>query len=310
MAFKMRADGKSYREIIKATDGRLYTAINSWPSFFANRSYLGIGKCGDEEFPDHHEPLIDMATFEAVQAYHRLHPRAGLSHPRRIAFPSLLSGLAYCARCGASMIYHKSSHKHWPFYICSKRDRTRYMRECDGQRVNARKVDTLVFDTVLKQILTPSYFEDLLEETRQALADTGAIDREIEQKNESLRLATQAMNNLLQLVETFGPGAAMDKYKMREAEITRVKYEIQELKARRQALDVEVTPEALTLALEAWREEITQERASGNVAALRELLSRFVSKIELDYGKVKIWYTFPMTDLIPSNDPALRGGTK
>lgn len=310
LAFKMRAAGKSYREIIKATGGKLYKAVNSWPTFFSNRSYLGIGKCGDDEFPDHHPALIDLETFEAVQAFQRLHPRSGLSHPRRIAHPSLLSGLAFCSKCGAAMVYHAARHKDWPFYVCGKRDRNKASRDCDTRRINARLVDSTVFDLVLSRILTPEYFAALLDDTRRNLADTESIDRAITEKREDIRQARQAMSNLLELVETFGPGAAQERYQRREAEIARLKFEIQELEARRESLNVEVTPEALALVLATWRAELTQAKETGDLSNLRALLARFIDRIELDYTTLKIWYTFPIDSLFPSGNDALRGGTR
>jgi DNA invertase Pin-like site-specific DNA recombinase len=42
LAFELRAAGKSYAEITKATKGKLYTAAGSWVTFFKNKSYLGI----------------------------------------------------------------------------------------------------------------------------------------------------------------------------------------------------------------------------------------------------------------------------
>lgn len=305
LAFKMRADGKSYREITHATKGKLYKVVNSWPTFFKNRSYLGIGKCGDEEFQDHHEPLVDSKTFDAVQAWYRLHPREGLNNPKRIAYPSLLSGLAYCAKCGAAMVFHtarKKGRAAWPFYICSKRDRQRAARECDTRRVNARQVDAKIFDTILSRIITPAYFEELIAETRLSLSDVTSIDRAIAKKRKEMKSANQAMHNLLDLIETFGQGgAAQDRYNQREAEVKRLKYELQELESKRQSLDFEITPDALALAINEWRAELTEAHTAGNVATLRALLSRFIARIELDYTTAQIFYTFPIDSFLPAS---------
>ena len=51
LAWQLRAQGKSYGEIQEATHGLLYNSKSGWPSFFANKTYLGIGKCGDLEIP-------------------------------------------------------------------------------------------------------------------------------------------------------------------------------------------------------------------------------------------------------------------
>ncbi len=67
IAWQLRAQGKSYQEITQATHSKLYTAANSWHSFFRNKAYLGVGKSGELEVEDHHEPLITWDLWEAVQ---------------------------------------------------------------------------------------------------------------------------------------------------------------------------------------------------------------------------------------------------
>ncbi|HEY9152489.1 MAG TPA: recombinase family protein, partial [Anaerolineales bacterium] len=59
VAFKMRAQSRSLNEIMKAPCGILYKTKSGWLSFFTNKSYLGIGKCGDLEVPNHHPALVD-----------------------------------------------------------------------------------------------------------------------------------------------------------------------------------------------------------------------------------------------------------
>lgn len=317
LAFQLRAEGKSYSEITKATGG-LYRSVNSWLCVFRNRSYLGVGKCGDEEFPTlddgspHHPALVDPQTFEAVQALYKLRPRAGLDHPRRIAYPTLLSGLAYCLECGGAMVFHRGSGtKDWPCYICARRDRTKGARECNSRRIGARNVDRVILDYVLETILTPAFVEELLEEARLKLADTESVSRTIEAKREDLRMANQSMQNLLYLVEKFGAGAAEDRYQKRAAEITRLKFEIGELENQQRALDVEVTPEALALVLDEWRTQIAQTRDAGDLAALRALIARFVPRVGMSYDIIRLHLAFSVDNFTqaPSDNITPRGGT-
>jgi len=60
MAWRMRAEGASYKQIQDATGGNLYKSINCWHDFFRNRSYLGIARFGDVDFPDHHPAAITL----------------------------------------------------------------------------------------------------------------------------------------------------------------------------------------------------------------------------------------------------------
>lgn len=62
LAWTLRAQGQSFGDVQEATHGLLYSSKSCWPSFFANKTYLGIGKCGDLEIPDHHPALADQAN--------------------------------------------------------------------------------------------------------------------------------------------------------------------------------------------------------------------------------------------------------
>jgi DNA invertase Pin-like site-specific DNA recombinase len=128
MAWQLRAQGKSYQEITVATHGKLYTGANSWYSFFRNKAYLGIGKSGDLEVPDHHESLTTWDLWEAVQKLHDGHPLRGkkghMHHPRRVGNPLILSGFTYCIECGAMMTHNPGYKKQpWAHYICGRKDR-------------------------------------------------------------------------------------------------------------------------------------------------------------------------------------------
>ena len=128
LAWKMRAAGRSYSEITKATKGKLYKTKNSWPTFFKNKTYLGIGKCGDLEIPNHHEAAVTQETWDAVQAQKKASPWYGKTghpnHPRRKGNPSLLSGMSFCLHCGSAIVHHNGHKKHnWPYYVCGTTDR-------------------------------------------------------------------------------------------------------------------------------------------------------------------------------------------
>jgi predicted transcriptional regulator len=270
---------------------------------------LGIGKCGDKEFPDHHEAAIDQATWDAVQRVQKSHPRAGLRHPMRVAFPSMLSGLARCRTCGAAMVYHAQASRNWPYYICGKRDRQKTSKSCDGKRVNARKVNTIILDTVLNQVLTPEYFDALLAEIKSQMTDSASLEAEITEKRADLRTVERAIQNLLELAESFGSETVLTRLKQKESERLQLAAQITELEARRDMLQIEIAPEALALVLDTWRKQIITANESGDIAAVRSLLSRFVEKVELSYTTAKVFYTYPIDSLNRSRSASLLGGT-
>jgi DNA invertase Pin-like site-specific DNA recombinase len=314
LAWKMRAEGKSYTEITKATDEKIYKSRNCWPTFFCNKTYLGIGKCGDLEIPDHHEAAISLETWEAVQHVKEANTWYGKTghpfHPRRKALPSLLSGMAVCIHCGTAIIHHKGDiGRNWPYYICGKIDRQRAEKVCEGRRINAKKVDQVVMQTVINRILTPVYFEELMEETRSLMENTGSIDKDISQKQKDLREKENAIKNLLDLAESFGSGAAVERLRQRESERAIIISEIKQLESKKAASQLVITPEAIQLVLKTWHGEIAQAQLLGDVKSLKDVLSKFVAKIELGYKCANILYTYPLENNLPFISYPL-GGTR
>jgi len=297
LAWQMRADGSTYGDIQKATYGKIYRVVNSWPTFFRNKTYLGIQKFGDLEITDHHEPAITWQVWEAVQKLKGVYP-SGLNHPRRNAFPSLLSGLAICMDCGAAMVHHKSATSDdWPYYICNIKERQKSVeKSCHSRRVNARRADKVILETVVNRILTPAFLEELIEETRQQMSDTSSLDMKITQEQTALIGLERGIQRLLDLVEIGDMviGDATARLKQRQAERAQMQSEIKLLKTQRDAAKLEIAPDAVALILDKWCRQFSDVRAMGDMQTLRALLARFVVKVELGYTQGRIWYTYPV----------------
>ena len=302
IAWQLRAAGKSYQEITKATNGKLYTGPNSWHTFFKNKSYLGYGRSGDLEIPDHHEPLINFELWEAVQRQRESHPLYGkkgsLNHPRRVGNPRILSGFTYCLECGSMMTHSTGNKKHpWNHYICGNKDR-HGATACKSRRVSAINAETQIITTVLNQILTPEYLLEVIEETKKKLDSTPEIERQITAEKRRLVDLDIAIQRTLNTIEKTGSQAAQDRLKQREAEKTQTKYEIERLSLQLATAQTEITPEAMEIILAAWREQFNQLEELGNVRELKSWLMQFISRIELGYNRARIFYNYPMKDLV------------
>lgn len=314
IAWQLRAQGKSYQEITNATQEKLYTSPNSWVSFFRNKAYLGIGKSGDTEFPDHHEPLITHELFEAVQSRRQAHPRYGrkgeLNHPRRVGNPTILSGFTHCIECGAMMI-HTPGHKNrsWRSYVCGTKDR-QGVAACSSRRVGAVDAEKVIMDNVLSKVLTHEYLWDVIVETKKQLDSTAEIERQIKAENRRLEDLDIAIQRNLNTIEKTGSQAAQDRLAQREAEQAQAKHEIERLKLQLATAQTEITPGAIEIILIAWRDQLDHLQQAGSVRDIKAWLMQFVSRIDLGYNTAKIFYTYPMTDLVNSrNAVLLRGGT-
>lgn len=297
LAFEMRAEGKSLTEIMEATQGKLYKNKNCFATFFANKSYLGLGRCGELEIENHHPALVTRETWDTVrrvQTAARKNYQGNLLHRSRVNNPSLLSGLAVCIHCGTPVIRDSTGKTRYKAYLCGKkRNRSNY-RVCEGRQINMIKADQAVIDTVLTRILTPEFVTELLDELRAQISDTTQIERQEQEKLQSLATCERAIDRLLSAIEETDSPAAKERLKERENERARLKFEITAIQARREAARLTISPEALQLVLEVWAGQIEAARRSEDIRNLQSLLRRFVTKIELGYNLAKIWYTYPV----------------
>lgn len=177
-AFRMRAAGKSLAEINAAT--HLYKGINGYKTFYSNRLYIGELHFGELVINDYCEPLVDRATWDAVQAILERHKDrqnvvTPADQPRRKHTPYLLSGLVYCARCDAPLSGLTSKQRNGGYYeryCCSRWKRN---RDCDAKPIPRQVLE----DAILEKIQTHILNETLLASLRSGAAahDTAHQER-------------------------------------------------------------------------------------------------------------------------------------
>jgi site-specific DNA recombinase len=106
------------------------------------------------------EPIIDAATFDAVQvALRAKNPKA--MPPRVITGPILLTGIATCASCGGGMTLRTGKSGRYRYYACAtcaQKGKT----ACAGRSIPMEKLDKLVTERLADQLLTPERVGNLL----------------------------------------------------------------------------------------------------------------------------------------------------
>lgn len=299
MAWELRAAGKSYQEITQATKGKVYITSASWVSFFKNKSYLGVYGKGPREIPDHHEPLITFEVWEAVQRIHESHPLyggKGLHNPRRVGNPTLLSGFAYCLDCGAMMTHSPGNAKRaWRHYLCGKKNRQGY-QACNSRRVGADKADAKIIETLMTRIFTAEYLAEALDLARQRLESTPDIERELNAERRRVEDLDIAIQRLLRTIERTDSPSALERLQQREAERTQARANVKKLSVQLTAAKVEITPEAMVIILDAWREQFNKLQETGNIREIKTYMMQFIKRVDLGYNHAKIYYTYPMID--------------
>jgi hypothetical protein len=91
----------------------------------------------------------------------------------------------------------------------------------------------------------------------------------------------------------------VERLKQREGEKADLLTSLRQLEGKREIARVEVTPDALMLALSVWRGQLEEKAKSDNILETKRMLSRFVEKVELGYKKANLWYTYPVDNNVP-----------
>ncbi|WP_264817712.1 recombinase family protein, partial [Acidomonas methanolica] len=105
-------------------------------------------------------PLIDQATFDAVQAHLKArNPK--VAPPRVVNGPTLLTGICFCGHCNGAMTIRTGKSGRYRYYACSIKAR-QGETGCVGQAIPMDKLDTLVAGYIEDRLLAPERLEEVL----------------------------------------------------------------------------------------------------------------------------------------------------
>ena len=127
---------------------------------FNRRTKNGDNKPDEEVIPVAVPPIIDKATFDAVQA--RMKARnPKVTPPQVVGGPTLLTGLIHCAKCGGAMTIRTGKGGRYRYYTCSTKAR-QGPTACTGMTVPMEKLDALVAGHLEDRLLDPARLEEVL----------------------------------------------------------------------------------------------------------------------------------------------------
>jgi DNA invertase Pin-like site-specific DNA recombinase len=105
-------------------------------------------------------PLIDQATFDAVQAHLRArNPK--VTPARVVSGPTLLTGICFCAHCGGAMTLRTGKGGRYRYYTCSIKAR-QGETGCKGRSIPMEKLDNLIVEHIADRLLQPERLEEVL----------------------------------------------------------------------------------------------------------------------------------------------------
>lgn len=106
------------------------------------------------------DPIIDAATFDAVQAMLKAkNPK--VTPPRVVTGPILLTGIATCASCGGGMTLRTGKSGRYRYYTCATCAQ-QGKAACKGRSIPMDKLDQLVTERLADRLLTPEHVGKLL----------------------------------------------------------------------------------------------------------------------------------------------------
>jgi len=149
---------------------------NSLRRLLTNILYTGAVGHNRQRYPGEHAAIVDIDTWERVQAL-SAHRSAFAGRHARNKHNAVLSGLLYCESCGTRMVYSyscKSDRKH-PYYVCLNAQRKGWA-VCPAKSLPARQIE----DSVLAQLRAKqlvSFEWDLMDSTQRVDAIHTVVQR-------------------------------------------------------------------------------------------------------------------------------------
>ena len=199
-----------------------------------NRVYLGEVFFRDTWHPGRHQPLVDQATFDAVQT---LMDQRGDAHSKRASNASeyLLAGRVRCQRCGKAFVGAAAHGKlrRYPYYVCFSRQRYG-TATCPAERLRADLLDQAVIDALLATFQQTDLFEQAVAASRtqaemlheQHQAELSTVTEQIRKAEATIERYLDAFEAGTMSAETCGQrveqqGAKLAELRVRQAELRR-----------------------------------------------------------------------------------------
>ena len=276
---------------------KLYPGINSYTTFFTNRTYAGVIKCGDLNVPDAHPAYVTLAEFERVQHLRRVLPHNAKApdgdpeHSRRQQSPYLLSGVFYCGLCGAAMSGQRYGGT--MFYKCGRRHR-QGSEACSNPSIVAWYVHDFILDWITANVFTREY---LLANRAEINARIGG-DRRIllsrrQQVSDSLERLDKQVRNLVDSIARLKLNEAIERaIQERQTEARQLEHELAEIDSQLNQQRIEMGDDALEYVAAHLREELTSEALED----VRRVLRQVIVRVELAEKEMTLYYVSPLVE--------------
>jgi site-specific DNA recombinase len=233
-------------------------------------------------------PLIDQATFDAVQAHLRSrNPK--VTPARVVSGPTLLTGICFCADCGGAMTLRTGKGGRYRYYTCSIKAR-QGETGCKGRSIPMEKLDNLVASHLEDRLLQPDRLEEVLASVLDRRQER--TERRREHIAELNKRAAETDLRLKRLYDAIESGIAhLDDPALKEriAGLKAIRDQAQADADRAQALAESAGQQAITPAMVQKFARTARERIRIDGGGYRrEHLRALAQRVEVAQGEVRI----------------------
>ena len=231
--------------------------------------------------------IIPREVFERVrQRLSQNHPR--VTPPRVVNGPTLLTGLAICASCGAGMTRTGTRRRgrSYSYYSCGGYH-SKGSTACEGRHIPMTKLDDLIVTNVKERLFNPTRLEVLL---RGLIAKQASKDTEVETRRASLERELATINEKLgRLYGAIEDGIVdLDKELKERVQTLKTEREIVATSLERIASQASastlITPERIHRFARLMQEKLS----TADIQARKRYLRSVISQIEVGEQKVRI----------------------
>ena len=155
-----------------------------------NRYYMGVITYNNVEYPGEHQPLVDEATFETVQA---ILTARNLNKDKSKQRPHPLKGNLHCARCGRRLGICAPTNRYgttYPYFYCLGRQAD--PNTCNQPYISVERIEAAVVDYWQRLRVPTARLRRLRDEIMQSFAGRHAEGQaEIKAQEDRIRRLNQ-----------------------------------------------------------------------------------------------------------------------
>jgi len=236
--------------------------------------------------------LISKNIFSRVQEI--MGNRAPVKvHPRRTGSRFLLSGLAFCGRCGKALIGQDAKSGKFSYYICSSLTK-KGTGACSTPYLNSVRFEHLVISKIKEHILTPQNLTELVELVNEEMdIASNAYSSEMDTIMSEIGRVEQRLGNLYNAIENGNIEFNLLKPRLQE-----LKAQHDRLLARKAELELILSQRKIELAspevVRKYVDDLHQFINSSELTERRSFIKSFVKEIKVTGDEGRISYTFPI----------------